>query len=48
MGGGWPKCGRPIGEDGTKVIGSSKGFKVALFATILFLFFLPLASSFVA
>jgi hypothetical protein len=47
MGGGWPICGRPIGEGGTKVIRSSKGFKVALFAT-LFLFFPPLALGFVA
>jgi hypothetical protein len=27
MGGGWPICGRPIGEGGTKVVGSSKGFQ---------------------
>jgi hypothetical protein len=47
VGGGWPICGRLIGEGGTKVVGSSKGFKVALFAT-LFIFFPPLALVFVA
>jgi hypothetical protein len=47
MGGGWLICGKLTGEGGTTLLGSSKGFKIALFV-ILFLFFPPLALDFVA